>query len=334
MAMLALPPISRPQAPVPASTAQPPADGIILGVAEGTGGAVYQGVRVTLTETAARPPVTETTITDDNGAFRFIGIAPGPFQLTLSSSGFVTQTVSGVLHAGETWDAHTIVLPVADTTSSVEVTASRADIAQAQLNIEEKQRVLGFIPNYFVSYDPHAAPLDARQKYQLSWRSSIDPVTVATAAGFAGIDQAAGYLSGYGPGAQGYGKRFGAVYADTFVATMLGGALFPALLHQDPRYFVKGAGSVRSRIWYATYNAVMCKGDNGKWQVNYSGILGGLAAGGVSQIYYPASDRNGAAVIFSGTAISIGASIFGNLAQEFLVRKLTPSARKNQNTQP
>ncbi|MFP5249249.1 MAG: carboxypeptidase-like regulatory domain-containing protein, partial [Acidobacteriota bacterium] len=95
--------------------------------------------RVTLTETGARPPVTESTITDDNGAFRFIGIAPGPFQLTLSSSGFVTQTVNGVLHAGETWDAHTIVLPVADTTSSVEVTASRADIAQAQLNIEEKQ---------------------------------------------------------------------------------------------------------------------------------------------------------------------------------------------------
>lgn len=295
---------------------------------------MYQGVSVTLTESAATPARTEKQTTDANGAFQFTQVPPGPFQLTLGSEGFVTQTVRGVLHAGETWDAHTIVLPVAIATSSVRVTASQADIAQAQLNIEEKQRVLGVIPNYFVSYDPHAAPLTARQKFQLSWRSSIDPVTIGSAALFAGIDQSANLLSGYGPGAQGYGKRFGAVYADTFVETMLGGAVLPAVFHQDPRYFVKGTGSVRSRVWYAIYNAVMCKGDNGRWQVNYSGIVGGLAAGGISQMYYPASDRGSAGAIFAGTAIGTGTSVLGNLAQEFLVRKLTPSARKNKNAHP
>jgi hypothetical protein len=322
------------QASSPAPAAPQPDNGIIRGIAAGTNGDVYQGVLVTLTESGTMPPVTQTQTTDVNGAFQFDRVSPGAFQLTLSSKGFVTQTVKGVLHAGETWDAHTIVLTVAVTTSSVHVTASQAEIAQAQLHIEEKQRVLGVIPNYFVTYDPHAAPLTARQKFQLSLRSAVDPVTIGSAAFFAGIDQASNLLSGYGQGAQGYGKRFGAVYADTFVETMVGGAIFPALLHQDPRYFVKGTGSVRSRVWYAIYNAVMCKGDNGKWQVNYSGILGGLAAGGISQLYYPASDRGSAGTIFAGVAIGTGTSTIGNLAQEFLIKKLTPSARKNKDVQP
>jgi hypothetical protein len=74
---------------------------------------------------------------------------------------------------------------------------------------------------------------------------------------------------------------------------MIGSAILPALLKQDPRYFYKGTGTTRSRILYAIANSVMCKGDNGHWQVNYSGILGGAAAGGISNLYYPASDRNG-----------------------------------------
>ena len=332
--MLAIPLIGRTQAPSPAPGAPHPATGVIRGLAAGSDGDVYQGVHVTLTETGATSAKPQTQATDANGVFQFLQVPPGPFRLTLSTEGFVTQTIDGVLHAGETWDAHTIVLPVAIATSSVQVTASQADIAQAQLNVEEKQRVLGVIPNYFVTYDPHAAPLTPGQKFQLSWRSAVDPVTFGSAAFFAGIDQAADILPGYGQGAQGYGKRFGAVYADTFVGTMIGGAIFPSLFRQDPRYFVKGTGSVRSRVWYAIYNSVMCKGDNGKWQVNYSGILGGLAAGGVSQIYYPASDRGSAGAIFSGTAIATGASVFGNLAQEFLVKKLTPSARKNGGAQP
>ena len=332
--MLAFPPLGRAQAAPPVPDAPQPATGVILGIVAGSDGDVYQGVHVTLAETGATPAITQTQATNSNGAFHFLQVPPGPFRLTLTSSGFVTQTVDGVLHPGETLDAHTIVLPVATTSSSVQVTASQADIAQAQINVEEKQRVLGVIPNYFVTYDPHAAALTPRQKFQLSWRSAVDPVTIASAAFFAGIDQAADLLPGYGQGAQGYGKRFGAVYADTFVSTMIGGAIFPSLLRQDPRYFVKGTGSVRSRIWYATYNAVMCKGDNGKWQVNYSGILGGLAAAGVSQIYYPASDRGSAGIIFADTAIGAGASVFGNLAQEFLIRKLTPAARKNKNPQP
>ena len=126
----------------------------------------------------------------------------------------------------------------------------------------------------------------------------MDPVTFAASGGFAGVEQADNGFSGYGQGAQGYAKRYGASYADSFIGTMVGGAILPSLLKQDPRYFYKGTGSKGSRIMYAMANAVICKGDNGHWQPDYSGILGSLAAGGISNLYYPASSRNGVALDF------------------------------------
>jgi hypothetical protein len=71
---------------------------------------------------------------------------------------------------------------------------------------------------------------------------------------------------------------------------------------------------------------VICKGDNKRWQFNYSGIIGGLAAGGISNLYYPEGQRSDAAVTFEGAGIGIAASAVQNLFQEFLVKKLTPGA--------
>lgn len=305
-----------------------PASAAISGMVAGPDGEVYQGVRVTLTATGASSSSTQTQTTGADGSFHFSHVSPGPFRLNLASPGFTTQTVVGTLREGEDYEAHSVLLTAAATTSTVQVTASRTEIAQAQLSLEEKQRVLGVLPNYLVTYDPNAAPLTARQKFQLAWKSALDPVSFGAAAFFAGIDQASNALPGYGQGAQGYAKRLGAVYGDSFVGTMIGGAIFPSIFRQDPRYFVMGTGSVRSRVWYAVYTSVMCKGDNGRWQVNYSGLLGGTAASGISQLYYPAGDRASANSIFSGTAIVAGTNIFGNLAQEFVIRRFTPLARK------
>ena len=91
---------------------------------------------------------------------------------------------------------------------------------------------------------------------------------------FAGVEQAGNTFAGYGQGAQGYGKRFGANYADGLSDTMIGGAILPSLFKQDPRYFYKGTGTIRSRAMYAIANAVICKGDNGRWQPNYSAHSG------------------------------------------------------------
>jgi hypothetical protein len=175
-------------------------------------------------------------------------------------------------------------------------------------------------------------PLTSKQKFELAWRTSIDPVTFVLTGAVAGVQQWQNNFSGYGQGAQGYGKRYGAVYADNVTSTFLGGAIFPSLFKQDPRYFYKGTGTVRSRFFYAVANAVICKGDNRKWQPAYSTILGDLASGGISNAYYPNSDR-GAALVFENTLIGIGTTAAANVLQEFLIRKLTPGQNHNL-TQP
>ena len=310
---------------------QPSSPGSIHGTVVSSDGAVYEGVKVALTEAAgngAKSALEKTEITDSDGEFTFTGVPPGPFKLTLTSTGFVTKTIAGRLGAGQSFETQEIVLPVAEATTEVKVSASTVEIAEEQLHFEEQQRVLGVIPNFYVSYDHDAAPLTTRQKYSLAWRSNIDPFTWLVTAGFAGVEQAENTFSGYGQGAQGYAKRYGANYADSFIGTMIGGAVLPSLLKQDPRYFYKGTGTVRSRALYAIANSVVCKGDNGRWQFNYSGILGSFAAGGISNLYYPASDRNGPALTFEEGVIGIGSSAVGNLLQEFVVKKLTPKTPK------
>jgi hypothetical protein len=235
---------------------------------------------------------------------------------------------------GESYEASTIVLPFATATTEVNVTASQEEIAEEQMKDEEKQRIFGVIPNFYVVYAPNAAPLTSRQKFHLAWRSSIDPITFLISGGVAGFEQATNGFSGYGQGAQGYAKRYGANFADNFIGTMIGGAILPSLLKQDPRYFYKGTGTTRSRILYAIANSVICKGDNGRWQANYSGILGSLAAGGISNIYYPASNREGASLTFEEALLGIAGGAAQNLFQEFLVRKLTPKLASYQSQKP
>jgi hypothetical protein len=211
--------------------------------------------------------------------------------------------------------------------SEIHVSAeAQVQIADQQIHIEEQQRVLGFMPNYYVNYDRHPVPLTSKQKFKLALHSNIDPFSWLTNAGFAGVQQATNSFKGYGQGMQGFGKRVGANTADGFFSDMIGGAILPSLLHQDPRYFYKGTGTIRSRIGYALANAVVCKGDDMRWQFDFSGILGGLAAGGISNLYYPASNKNDVAVTFEGAGIGLGGAAIQNLLQEFLIKKLTPHA--------
>lgn len=258
----------------------------------------------------------------EDGHFAFTNIAPGSFELTITAAGFASQTIHGTLQPGENYVAPTIALALATVATEVRVVPDIEEIAEAEIKAEEKQRALGFIPNFYVTYIPDAAPLSPRQKFELAWKSLTDPVTFAITAGVAGIEQVDNQFGQYGQGADGYGKRFGAAYADSVTATMIGGAILPSLLKQDPRYFYKGTGSTRSRIAYALKMAVMCKGDNGRWQVNYSYLMGTLAAGGISNAYYPSKDR-GAGLTFENAAISVGAAAAANLLQEFVIKKLT-----------
>lgn len=311
-----------------AQTSAAPAQAVttsLHGVVTSTDGAVYEDAHVTIETSGSGAPQTATAQTDGEGGFRFANLPAGAFKLTVAAPGFATQSISGMLRAGEEFDAHTIALPMLGAATEVTVTAnSRVEIAEEQLKIEEKQRVLSVFPNYYVSYDRNPEPLTPRQKFQLAWRSSINPVTWAMTGGLAGMQQATNELAGYGQGMQGYGKRFGADYTEDFSGTMIGSALLPALLKQDPRYFYKGTGSVSSRTMYAIANAVICKGDNGRWQPNYSTMLGSLAASGLANLYYPPSDRSGVETTFVSLLLNTAEDAAQNLAQEFIVRRLTP----------
>ncbi len=296
------------------------ATGSIIGNVVDQRGAPVYGAHVTLTREAQASP--RTTDTDQDGQFSFVNVAPGPFQISVAAADFKPMVISGVLKPGEYHTLASIALVLAPVVTQV-VVKPQSVIAQEQVKQEEKQRVLGVVPNFYVTYLPNAAPLDAHQKFQLSWKSTIDPVTFGIVAAVAGLEQEDGQYTGFGTGAEGYAKRYGASYADVVIGTFLGSAILPSVFKQDPRFFYKADGGVRARTLYALAAAVICKGDNGRWQPNYSNVLGNLGAGAISNLYYPAQNRNGAALTFESAAIGIGASAVANILQEFIVPKLT-----------
>jgi hypothetical protein len=317
------------QPPVAASaaseqSAEPQPSGSISGTVVDATGALIVGARVVIAgKDLSRD---REVLSDADGQFSFANLPPGPFRLTITAPGFRTQTFAGTLRPGETSTVPQTTLAIATAVTEVRVAPTRIEVAEDEIKEEEKQRVLGVIPNFYVTYLPNAVPLSSRQKFELAWKATVDPVNFGITGVIAGVQQAQNDFSGYGQGAQGFAKRYGASYADLVAGTFVGSAVLPSLLKQDPRYFYKGTGSKRSRILYALANAVICKGDNGHWQANYSGILGSLAAGGISNLYYPAKNRDGAELTFENTLIGIGASAATNLLQEFLIRKLTPNA--------
>ena len=341
-------PVPSPEQPVTVAGSQQgtQGSGSISGTIVDQSGAVVARARVTLTRSDPSrgdqsgdghfpdAQAKQEALSDADGQFSFVNLLPGPFRLTITSTGFAVQTSSGVLHSGEVDTVPQIVLEVAANVTEVQVGVSQVEVAEEQMKVEEQQRVLGAIPNFYVSYIPDAVALNSKQKFKLAWKTVVDPFTLAVVGGTAGVQQAQNHFRQYGQGAQGYGRRFGAVYADTVTGTFIGGAILPSLLKQDPRYFYKGKGSTPSRGLYAIANAVICKGDNGHWQINYSNILGSMAAGGISNLYYPASDREGAELTFENAGIGIGATAITNLLQEFLVRKLTPKSRNHDPGKP
>jgi len=315
---------------IDASEDLPKVPGTITGSVVGQDGIAVVGAKVTLTEEGQS--VSQEVTSSEDGQFTFTNVTPGAFQLVITSEGFAAHTSTGELHSGENFTVPQILMVLATNATEVRVEVSGIEIAQEQLKDEEKQRVLGIIPNFYVTYVPNAAPLTPKQKFNLAWKLNIDPVSFLLVGQTAGIQQAQNEFSGFGQGAEGFAKRYGAAYATFTVSNFLGSAVFPSIFKQDPRYFYKGTGTTKSRILYALANAVICKSDGGHWQVNYSGIVGSLASGGISNLFYPASDRNGPALTFENTAISIGSTAVFNLMQEFVLRKLTPKVPNTSNT--
>ena len=293
--------------------------GIVIGTVLDRTGSVSAGAKVRLTSEGKS--YSQEVTSGNNGEFSFMNVPPGPFKVTVTAEGFGKQEFSGELASGQTFLVPAMVISIATVVTDVKVTVDPVEVATEQVKEQEQQRVLGFIPNFYVSYRQDAVPLTTKLKFRLAWKSSTDPVTILGTAFLAGLQQAGDQYGEFGQGAEGYAKRFGADYADVLVSTYLSGAIFPSLLKQDPRYFYRGTGSFRSRFGYAVANSVMCRGDNGHLQVNYSNIAGSFGGAAVATTIYPTS--NPGMTTLSNGFIRLGESSLAGVVQEFLLKRFT-----------
>ncbi len=310
--------------PALAQTAQTPEtqSGQIMGTVMDVNGDPVIGATVVL---AGRDTTDgRTVVTPENGFFQFDNVNAGvPYRVVIRAEGFAEWTSSDVtVDPGGIKMLGAVQLALATQMTTVRVSGDPVEIATEQVKAEETQRVLGIIPNFYVSYEgDNAAALTTAMKFRLALKVSHDPITVAGIGFLAGIKQAAD-TPDYRQGLKGYSERFSATATDGFTDIMIGGAILPSLLHQDPRYFYQGTGTKRSRLRHAALAPFICKGDNGKWQPNYSSVGGDLASSALSNLYYPQSNR-GAGLVLSSFAISTAERIVSTVAQEFVLGKFT-----------
>jgi len=270
-----------------------------------------------------------TVVTKDDGSFAFHDVTPGiAYQITVAAEGFAEWSSSVTVEPGQEKTVTDVTLHILAVQRAVTVTYSSKEVAAQQLKAEEQQRVLRFIPNLYVTYEPHPEPLTTKMKFHLAYKDLTHPVFFVRVAEWAGVQQARDNPEEWRQGAKGYGKRLGAGFADATTGSLITNAILPSLLHQDPRYFYQGTGTKWSRARHAMLAPFVCKGDNGATQPNYSQWGGSLIGYSISTAYYPSSSRT-AGHVFETFGIDMGLHVAGSLAQEFILDKFT-SKHKHQ----
>ena len=268
-------------------------------------------------------------ITKDDGAFAFRDLASGLYQISISAETFEEWTASVTVEAGQNKTLTDIQLRIEVVQKAVTVAYSPEQVATQQFKTEEQQRILRFIPNMYVVYDPHPEPLTTRRKFEMAYRDITHPTFFARIAAWAAVQQAADTLD-YGQGIQGYGKRLGAGAGSGFTEGMIGNAILPSLLHQDPRYFYQGSGTKMSRAVHAILAPFVCRGDNGQLQPNYSTWGGSLAGAAIANTYYPERNR-GVGNVFRGFSVGLALHVGSSLAQEFILDHFTSKGKNPGN---
>jgi len=319
-----------PQSSPGANDSQP--TGTISGTVLDANHDVLPGAQVTVTGSSGAP--SRTAKSGSNGQFEFTGLPPDLYHLTVTSPGMTTFIAPQFsLQAGAVLIVPPITLSISGGKTTVTVNGNKEELSEQQVQIAVQQRVVGVFPNFYSTYDWNAPPMLAKQKVQLGMRSIIDPVSFLGVAATAGAEQYKNVFPSYGSGIEGYGKRFGAALANHVSSTLLGRAVYPSIFHQDPRYFYKGSGSIRSRAFYAISAAFIARGDDGRWQPNYSRLLGNFSSAAISNLYYPAADRGASLVVFNGLATT-GGDVLANLLREFLLKSITSHTPQPVNGAP
>jgi len=181
---------------------------------------------------------------------------------------------------------------------------------------EQSQRILGVVPEFGMTSRLDAPALSSGEKFHLFVKSAFDPAIIAIEGLQAGLSQAENEFPGYGQGAQGYGKRYGASFADEVSSNFFANYFYSVLLKEDPRYFRLGQGSIKHRIWYSLAQEFVCHTDRGGRDVAWENVLGAFSSGGLSNAYYPSTDR-GFGLTMSRSAIALAYGSAGGLVDEF-----------------
>ena len=277
-------------------------------------GATVPGAKINLVHSDGTQ--SHNMVSDADGEFSFTKILPGSYLVVVNARGFAPFTSTQFLATDQrVYRVPNISLSVA--MANMEVMVRTTDlIAAEQIRAEEKQRVMGVIPNFYTSYIYDAAPLTWKQKFSLAVRGTFDPVAFMGVGFAAGIEQANNSFAGYGQGASGYGKRYAAKFVDGRSSDLLTHAVFPTLLHQDPRYYYQGSGCFRSRLMHAVGSAFVTRSDRGRTEPNYSYFFGDVGSAALSNLYYPQANR-GAHLVFVNAAVGLAGRVGGNLIREF-----------------
>jgi hypothetical protein len=183
-------------------------------------------------------------------------------------------------------------------------------------NTSESKRIYFIIPNYRTvptKYD--FAPIDVGEKFKIATDDALDRGTFALAAIFGGKGQVTNANRSFGHGASGFGKYFGASFADFAIGDYMTEGIYPSLLHQDPRYFRDGTGTKLSRFRYAVGQIFWTHADSGKMEANYSEIIGNSTAVAISNAYYP--DNRTVSNAVSALGVQIGVDMAANVLKEF-----------------
>ena len=190
-------------------------------------------------------------------------------------------------------------------------------------------RLFWALPNFLtVENAENVPPLTAGQKFKLVARGIYDPMEFVLVGFVAGLGQASDSDPSYGQGAQGYAKRYGTAYGDNAIENFMAYAVFPSVLHQDPRYYQMGQGGFRKRAVHAISRVVLTRSDSGQTQFNYSEILGAGSAAAISTYaYHPQSERS-----FGNVATVWGTQMGWDVAT-YLVKEFWPDLRKKKAKQ-
>ncbi len=317
---------ARPSAGQPYDAVEP-ALASISGTVVDPGGAALAGAEVTLTVIPGAPLQTSTS--GGEGEFAFARVSPGAYMVVVHSPGFEPlATDTFTVGAQQAFRLPPIRLSIAGVATSIVVRPTEV-IAEEQIKAQEQQRLLGVIPNFYVSYVPDAAPMNSRQKRSLAFHETFDWTSFARVTASSAIQQATKAYAGYGRGISGYAKRWAATFANERTSDLLTHYVFASLLDQDPRYFYQGTGTTRARLAHALSRAFLARSDSGSTMPNYASFFGNVGAGALSNLYYPHGGR-GVGLVLTNAAVGLAAHAAQSVFQEFIAKRLTknvPSPR-------